>query len=74
MFGRTVRIAAAAVCHNSGDQCERRAGPNQTPPTGVSALFQEAYEVGDAPLCWTCGALKVCNGSCYKCVNCGGTS
>ena len=29
---------------------------------------------GDAPSCLTCGMLMVPNGSCYKCVNCGGTS
>jgi ribonucleoside-diphosphate reductase alpha chain len=47
---------------------------NQTPRSGVSAPLEDAYEVGDAPLCSTCGALMVRNGSCYKCVNCGGTS
>ena len=30
--------------------------------------------VGDAPSCSTCGMLMAPNGSCYKCVNCGGTS
>lgn len=29
---------------------------------------------GDAPSCPNCGMLMVPNGSCYKCVNCGGTS
>jgi ribonucleoside-diphosphate reductase alpha chain len=48
--------------------------PNQTPPTGVSALLEDAYEAGDAPPCSTCGALMVRNGSCYKCANCGATS
>jgi ribonucleoside-diphosphate reductase alpha chain len=47
--------------------------PNQA-PAGVSNLLHDAYEVGDAPLCTTCGSLMVRNGSCYKCVNCGGTS
>lgn len=41
-----------------------------TPPSG----FEESYVPGDAPLCVTCGALMVPNGSCFKCVNCGGTS
>ena len=43
-------------------------------PTGVSRMLLDTYEVGDAPLCATCGSLMVRNGSCYKCVNCGGTS
>ena len=30
--------------------------------------------IADAPSCSTCGMLMVPNGSCYKCVNCGGTS
>lgn len=30
--------------------------------------------LADAPSCSTCGMLMVPNGSCYKCVNCGGTS
>jgi ribonucleoside-diphosphate reductase alpha chain len=33
-----------------------------------------AHEVGDAPLCSSCGALMLRNGTCYKCFNCGGTS
>jgi ribonucleoside-diphosphate reductase alpha chain len=41
-----------------------------TPPSG----FEESYMPGDAPLCVTCGALMVPNGSCFKCGNCGGTS
>jgi ribonucleoside-diphosphate reductase alpha chain len=61
-------VTTAATSANEGD------APNQTPPTGVSTLLEDAYGVGDAPLCSTCGALMVRNGSCYKCVNCGGTS
>ena len=34
----------------------------------------ETNEVGDAPLCSSCGALMSRNGTCYKCFNCGGTS
>ena len=41
-----------------------------TPPSG----FEQSYLPGDAPLCATCGAFMVPNGSCFKCVNCGGTS
>jgi ribonucleoside-diphosphate reductase alpha chain len=41
---------------------------------GISQYLHDTYEVGDAPLCVTCGSLMVRNGSCHKCVNCGGTS
>jgi ribonucleoside-diphosphate reductase alpha chain len=57
---------------------ETSANAGETPTkrlrTGVSALLQDADEVGDAPPCSTCGALMVRNRSCYKCRNCGGTS
>jgi ribonucleoside-diphosphate reductase alpha chain len=47
--------------------------PNEA-SASISHFLHDAYEVGDAPLCSTCGSLMVRNGSCYKCVNCGGTS
>ena len=28
----------------------------------------------DAPPCPECGSIMIRNGSCYRCVNCGGTS
>jgi ribonucleoside-diphosphate reductase alpha chain len=43
-------------------------------PASVSQYLRDSYEVGDAPLCVTCGSLMVRNGSCHKCSNCGGTS
>ena len=43
-------------------------------PASVSQYLHDSYEVGDAPLCVTCGSLMVRNGSCHKCANCGGTS
>ena len=43
-------------------------------PAGVSQYLHDSYEVGDAPLCVTCGSLMVRNCSCHKCANCGGTS
>jgi ribonucleoside-diphosphate reductase alpha chain len=30
-----------------------------------------ASNMGDAPLCDTCGHITVRNGSCYRCLNCG---
>jgi ribonucleoside-diphosphate reductase alpha chain len=44
---------------------------NQVP---TSVYLHDSFEVGDAPLCVTCGSLMVRNGSCHKCANCGGTS
>jgi ribonucleoside-diphosphate reductase alpha chain len=43
-------------------------------PASNSQFLHDSYEVGDAPLCVTCGSLMVRNGSCHKCANCGGTS
>jgi ribonucleoside-diphosphate reductase alpha chain len=43
-------------------------------PASISQFLHDGYEVGDAPLCVTCGSLMVRNGSCHKCANCGGTS
>src|ERR1700748_2379711 len=43
-------------------------------PVSVSQYLHDSYEVGDAPLCVTCGSLMVCNGSCHKCVTCGVSS
>jgi ribonucleoside-diphosphate reductase alpha chain len=40
----------------------------------VSQFLQDAYEVGDAPLCMACGSLMVRNGACYKCINCSESS
>jgi ribonucleoside-diphosphate reductase alpha chain len=40
----------------------------------VSQYLHDSYEVGDAPLCVSCGSLMLRNGSCHKCANCGGTS
>ena len=48
-------------------------GSNQV-PASISQSLHDTYEVGDAPLCVTCGSLMVRNGSCHKCANCGGTS
>jgi ribonucleoside-diphosphate reductase alpha chain len=52
--------------------------PNDKGDVPSSAMPQRGFETsfvpGDAPLCVTCGALMVPNGSCFKCVNCGGTS
>jgi ribonucleoside-diphosphate reductase alpha chain len=40
----------------------------------ISQYLHDSYQLGDAPLCVTCGSLMVRNGSCHKCANCGGTS
>jgi ribonucleoside-diphosphate reductase alpha chain len=43
-------------------------------PVSVSQFLQDAYEVGDAPLCTACGSLMVRNGACFKCINCSNSS
>jgi ribonucleoside-diphosphate reductase alpha chain len=41
--------------------------------SGVEGLGR-VVEMGDAPVCQSCGSLMVRNGSCYRCMECGGTS
>jgi ribonucleoside-diphosphate reductase alpha chain len=48
------------------------ASPKTTSPEGPSP--SSLVLPGDAPSCSTCGMLMVPNGSCYKYLNCGGTS
>jgi ribonucleoside-diphosphate reductase alpha chain len=50
-------VAKAAADKNAGDE------PNQL-PASLSPFPHESSEVGDAPLCSTCGSLMVPNGSC----------
>jgi ribonucleoside-diphosphate reductase alpha chain len=54
---------------------ERQGGAEASyAPASVSQYLHDSCDVGDAPLCVTCGSLMVRNGSCHKCANCGGTS
>ena len=55
--------------------------PPMNAPTANKAAGRESIQpsnssgtTGDAPSCPTCGMLMAPNGSCYKCINCGGTS
>ncbi len=42
--------------------------------TSVVEGLGQVVELGDAPPCQFCGSLMVRNGSCYRCMTCGGTS
>ncbi len=48
--------------------------------TTAAAVQQQAMQsamadkMGDAPICDTCGAITVRNGSCFVCLGCGGTT
>ena len=48
-------------------------GNLQNERNSVKAL-RELVELGDAPACQFCGSLMVRNGSCYRCLECGGAS
>ena len=52
----------AAVAATSGGLSDVQTG-------SVQAML--ADQMGDAPLCDTCGHITVRNGSCYRCLNCG---
>ncbi len=42
--------------------------------SGVMALVEQNKKLlGDAPACDNCGHITVRNGTCYKCLNCGGS-
>jgi len=42
--------------------------------SGMMAMVEQNKRLlGDAPACDNCGHLTIRNGTCYKCVNCGGS-
>jgi len=47
-------------------------GSDAADPASMRSISRDLF--GDAPPCDTCGGLMVRNGTCYKCLNCGGTS
>jgi ribonucleoside-diphosphate reductase alpha chain len=50
-------------------------GAEAKPDSGARGLVPVTFQSqADAPSCSECGAIMVRNGSCYKCLNCGGTS
>ena len=65
---------AAAPVGNGG------AGPSAVGVATAADIQQQAMQaamadkMGDAPICDTCGAITVRNGSCYVCLGCGGTT
>ena len=46
----------------------------QTEAGNAAKALSEIVNLGDAPTCQFCGSLMVRNGSCYRCMECGGTS
>ena len=46
----------------------------QREASSVVEALGRVVELGDAPPCQFCGSLMVRNGSCYRCMTCGGTS
>ncbi len=48
--------------------------PEPTQTDDPAQALAQVVELGDAPACVQCGALMVRNGSCYRCLTCGGTN
>jgi ribonucleoside-diphosphate reductase alpha chain len=48
-------------------------GGRELKPGSVD-VSRSLYDIGDDPLCITCGSLMKPSGTCYTCVNCGQTS
>jgi ribonucleoside-diphosphate reductase alpha chain len=77
-----VQVAAARFVDSSDrSNGDRSSQPARTPVAvaamdagTASAQWALAAMMGDAPLCETCGHITVRSGSCYKCLNCGGTT
>jgi len=68
---------AASSGLSSRSVAEGSAGLLGTEDRGLyhaSDAMKGLYDMGDAPSCSTCGAIMVRNGSCYRCMECGGTS
>ena len=63
---------------HAGDASHARARtPEGIEDRGVfhaADAMKSMYDMGDAPSCYTCGAIMVRNGSCYRCMSCGSTS
>ena len=81
--GGTTAHSAGAVGVPNGSAAVTFAGSTNGGGTAVvtAAEVQKqamqaalADKMGDAPLCDTCGAITVRNGSCYVCLGCGGTT
>jgi len=63
---------------NLASQFTRAANPTPVEGSAYEASGQPSLagveHSDDAPTCSDCGAIMVRNGSCYRCMNCGGTS
>ena len=68
LSGKQFALFAKATTVESADR------ESNVVSSGVFGHVLDTVEVGDAPLCSSCGALMLRNGTCYKCFNCGGTS
>jgi ribonucleoside-diphosphate reductase alpha chain len=80
-----VQVAAASFVDTTSSPNGAKTNPAPQPAraaVSVSAIdagtaaAQSALAamMGDAPLCETCGHITIRSGSCYKCLNCGGTT
>jgi len=64
----SVTVATAGPGHGNGNG-------NGNGAADVSEQFGAmTYDQSDTPACSDCGSMMIPNGSCYRCVNCGGTS
>jgi ribonucleoside-diphosphate reductase alpha chain len=80
-----VQVAAASFVDTTSSPNGAKTNPAPQPARAAvtvsaidagTAAAQSALAamMGDAPLCETCGHITIRAGSCYKCLNCGGTT
>ena len=61
--------------HANGNGNGHAEGSAAAPITLTLGSTKVSFQTqADAPSCADCGSIKVRNGSCYKCLNCGSTS
>ncbi|HTR97608.1 MAG TPA: vitamin B12-dependent ribonucleotide reductase [Candidatus Acidoferrales bacterium] len=67
-------LAAQPTAIDPPGSASERARAAETDASGMMAMVEHNKKLlGDAPACDSCGHFTIRNGTCYKCVNCGGS-
>jgi len=68
-------VRREAGANSEKAEAEAPAPSSSSVGTSVDSEQKIAFQgQEDAPACSDCGSIMIRNGTCYKCLNCGGTS